>query len=256
MSPAATQRDVTRRSGMIERVTSLIDAVRDAGRPTSYFEVASATSLPPSTTYRLLCTLVAQEWLATDGDRGYVLGPRSLGLGDSRVDPGLLRSAASEELWELSWRLDGVAHLAVKDRAEVHYLDKVSSSDLYYRVASAVGARVPACFTPSGQVLLGAGPAAASTEPHPGCVISAAHQARVLRALDQIETNHGMRVVPAARHPHGYSNIAVPVMGPQGAVAAISIATLSSDIDHASTLLLEASRRISTTLFADPPHPG
>ncbi len=250
MSPAKGTLSATRRSGMIERVTSLLDAVREAGDPPSYTEIAAATSLPLSTTYRLLSTLVAQSWLAVNDSGGYTLGQRSIRLGQAGSDPAVVRSASSEELLELSWRTEGVAHLAVLDRAQVHYLDKVGDNGLYHQVASAVGAREPACFTSSGQVLLNSCPPTWVLCPHAEDRYATAHQDRLLRAMDQIRVNEGVRVIPAQRHPFGYANVAAPISGSDGAVAAISVATMTADIDRIVSLVQEAAQRISYALFA------
>lgn len=240
----------SRRSGIIERVTSLLEAVREAGAPPTYTEIAERVSLPPSTTYRLLSTLVAQAWLSLDDEGRYTMGHRSIQLGRAGVDPGVVRGASSEELLQLSVQTAGVAHLAVLERADVLYLDKVSVTNLYHQVASSVGAKMPACLTASGQVLLGSSPTRSLSRPHADGPCPLAHKDRVSRALVDTRRNEGMRVIPARIHPIGLSNVAAPIMDLYGVVAAISVATPAGDVDRVVQRVQEAAQRISESLVA------
>lgn len=253
MSSLDGSESITRRSGIVERVTSLLDAVRQAGEPPTYDEIAAVARLPLSTTYRLLSTLVAQAWLAVDARGRYTLGWRSTQLGHAQADPATVRAAASEELLELGWQTNGVAHLTVLEQVTVHYLDKISNSALYHRLASAVGAKMPACMTVSGQVLLTSLPTDWVAVRHSDGPWSLAQQDRLMRIMDETRRSEGVRAIPARLHPIGVSNVAAPIVGPEGAVAAISVATLTADIDRIVPLVQGAARRISDSLFGARP---
>ncbi|WP_235738021.1 IclR family transcriptional regulator [Nocardioides alcanivorans] len=239
---------------MIERITSVMDAIR-AAEPINHERIAAATGLPQSTIFRLLSALMTNGWVAPHGDGRYCLGWRAERFAGAMPDVVEIRGAAAETLMELHWLTHGVAHLTVRDGWNVHYLDKVGG-DALPTVPSVVGAKVPACSTVSGHSLLASMPPAWVADRHAARPCDVEEQQRLRESLARARRNHGVMMLPARLHPIGLTNAAAPVMGPGGAVAAVSVAVRSARAERLASLVAEAANRISEALFpAERQHP-
>jgi DNA-binding IclR family transcriptional regulator len=137
---------------MVERMTLIMDAFVGAYTRLTLEEVTCRTSLPRSTTHRILEQLVRLGWL-DHGGRDYALGPRALGLGGRDVGHDALRAAAFPVLQALAVGTEMVVHLGVLDGTDVYYLDKFVGGTVV-AVPSRVGARVPAHCTAVGKSML------------------------------------------------------------------------------------------------------
>src|SRR5690606_34587244 len=158
--PQRTSRGTTQgpsrepRPGVVERLTQILDVFSHGGQRLLLDDVTAATGLPRSTAFRLLSQMVDLDWLEHDA-AGYQLGPRALRMGKSTTDHTALRGAAADLLNALQLRTGGVAHLAVLDGQNAHYLDKVGGVALHTS-PSTVGARLRADTTASGRAMLAA----------------------------------------------------------------------------------------------------
>lgn len=243
----------TRRDGVLERVTAIIDVLSAGDTFASLEGVTAATGIPRSTTFRLLTQLVELGWLDHDG-RGYHLGRRAQIFQEPPPPPDYtnLRAAASAVLNELSLRTGAVCHLGVLDGSSVHYLDKVGAAAA--SIPTHVGARLDADRTVTGRALL----AKLRPEQVDELFVGDRHgSARTITALqclhedlNRIRSCRGLAYSTGDRCTTGISAVAAPVMGPNGAVAAISLAARRLMPMHAiAPLVATAARSTSDRLY-------
>jgi IclR family transcriptional regulator, acetate operon repressor len=140
---------VTRALTLLEQ----LGLVRDAGLA----ELAETTGLQPSTVHRLLATLAAAGFVATDPvSRRYRLGSRLQLLGRRAAEREEdLTDAARPALEALHDSLDETANLVVLDGSMIVYVDQIESSRAV-RMFSQVGNRVPAHASGAGKAILAA----------------------------------------------------------------------------------------------------
>jgi DNA-binding IclR family transcriptional regulator len=137
-------------TAVIDRISLVLDAFDGPGRLT-LAQIVRRTGLPRSSAHRMLERLVALRWLRRSG-RDYELGMRLVELGSLAVHQDRLVRAAGPLLGELHRATGLVAHLAVLDRSDVVYLDKVG--DRMSAIPTRVGGRQPAHCTAVGKAML------------------------------------------------------------------------------------------------------
>lgn len=246
------------RSGVVERVTMVMD-VFGPDRPVARLEdVTAHTGLPRSTAFRILRQLVDLDWLE-HGPEGFRLGRRLQEIHGCSIDYTDIRAAASTVLTDLSLKTDAVCHLGVLEGSFVYYLDKIGGA-LMNSVPSHVGARLGAEETVTGRALL-----ADLTPEDVDHRFAADH--RVLtrdglgidvlhRRLNRIRRGKGLAFSHAERCGQGISSIAAPVVGPRGAVAAISVASRRTmRLEALAPVLAAAARATAERLFAQRDRP-
>jgi DNA-binding IclR family transcriptional regulator len=241
------------RHGVVERVTLILDAFTDAPGGLLLEDVTRITGLPRSTAFRILRQLTEQHWVE-HSSRGYRLGPRMSSMAARAVDYEEIRAAASVALNDLHLATQAVAHLSVLEGGIVRYLDKVGGAAAN-TVPSRVGARILACDTVSGRALL-----AHLSPENVEVVLEAAVRGREIpidlsalhRELASVRMRNGAAVMTGAMSRTGISSVAVPVMGPRGPVAAVSVADRQALVlGRVVPLLMRAARATSAELFPD-----
>lgn len=100
--------------GVLDRMTSILEAFDDDDRGLGLSELAVRAGLPKSTVSRLVATLVRQRYLERDGKRIH-LGLRLFELGQLAEQPRELRIAALPVMADLRNRTRHNAHLAIRD---------------------------------------------------------------------------------------------------------------------------------------------
>ncbi|MFF3015047.1 IclR family transcriptional regulator [Streptomyces sp. NPDC057939] len=120
----------------------------------SLADIQSDLSLPKSSLYMLLRTLVSLGWVETDatGTR-YGIGVRALLVGSSYIDGDEVVAAARPTLDRLSDDTTETIHLARMDGTSVVYL-ATRQSQHYLRPFTRVGRRLPVHSTALGKALL------------------------------------------------------------------------------------------------------
>jgi DNA-binding IclR family transcriptional regulator len=237
----------TPRPGVVERLTQILDTFATGPEHLLLEDITSMTGLPRSTAFRLLTQLVELQWLEHDS-RGYRLGVRVHGLGSRGSDHTDLRAAASSVLNDLHLATGAVVHLAVLAGSSVQYLDKVGGA-VASSIPSRVGARLPAETTVSGRALL------ACLAPERVDALMALEGSRIDLAdlhtvLNQIRRRHGLAYAPAEGCTMDISAVAAPILGPEGAVAALSIGARGAvRFDNVAPMVAFAARRVSQMLF-------
>ncbi|GAA3113428.1 IclR family transcriptional regulator [Streptosporangium carneum] len=254
--PEVVQARPDARPGVVTRVTQILDVFFMGPERMLLNDVAKATGLPRSTASRILGQLVDRQWLEHDA-HGYRLAPRVRGVASPGGDHGDLRRAAATALNDLHLATGAVAHLSVLEGMRVHYLDKIGGAAAA-SVPSGVGTRVLADLTVSGRTLLAClAPeyvdrlmAFAAGPQHGG----GRDLARLHGHLNWIRRRRGLAFVDAARCPLGIGAVAAPIIGPDGAVAAISVAGPELRPESAAPVLASAAHRTARLLF--PRWPG
>lgn len=237
----------TPRPGILERLTQILDVFSHQEQHLLLDDITAATGLPRSTAFRLLTQMVELDWLQ-HGGVGYRLGPRAKRIGTDDKNHSTLRGAAAEVLNALHLRTGGVAHLVVLDGRFAHYLDKVGGA-AHGSVPSAVGARLAASSMPCGQVLL-ASLSAEHVDQLLAPTTSPEELLRVHRTLNRIRSRHGVAFRPPEACRMGIGTVAAPILGPTGAVAAISVAVRNGpQVEQLGPVVAAAARQISQTVF-------
>lgn len=238
------------RPGVMERATQILDAFADGPDELRLEDVCHITGLPRSSAFRLLGQLVDLGWMDHDA-RGYRLGPRMRVAGSDWTER--LRAAASAPLTELQLATDAVAHLSVLEGDAIRFLDKVGGTATG-TVPSRVGARIVATDTVSGRALL-----AAMTPEQVDRVVSPSRPNPLVEGeplhvvLTRVRHRNGLSHSTATSNSSGISSLAVPVRGPEGAVAAISVAYRGElPVEKFAPLLTAAARTTGLRLFPPP----
>jgi DNA-binding IclR family transcriptional regulator len=139
------------------RALSLIGAFDEDHRSLTLTELAVRAGLPVPTTHRLTNELVAWGALARGADGRFVIGRRLWDVGLlAPVQAGLVE-VASPYLHDLYGATLATVHLAVRDGADVLYLDRVRGSTSV-PIVSTTGSRLPMHATGVGKVLLAHAP--------------------------------------------------------------------------------------------------
>jgi DNA-binding IclR family transcriptional regulator len=140
------------------RALALVGAFDEDHRRLNLTELAARAELPLPTAHRLVAELVAWGALAKTSSGQYVVGRRLWDIGLlAPVQAGLVETA-SPFLHDLYGATLATVHLAVRDGAEVLYLDRLGGH-ASVPVVSTVGSRLPMHATGVGKVLLAYAPA-------------------------------------------------------------------------------------------------
>ncbi len=250
MVPAAEDRvGGAPRSGVLERVTLIMDCLGEAPGLLLLEDVAAITGLPRSTTFRLLRQLSDLGW-AQHHAGGYVLGPRLARRGSSADFEGL-RAAAGPVLNELASQTGLVAHLAVMQGGFVDYVDKIGAGAAA-SVPSQIGTRIFAPEATCGMAML------SWLDPeevdqiieHSGVRREGGMQA-LHRELGAVRRRQGIAYRDGSSRPSGVSSVGAAILGPAGPVGAISVARRGSvSVQTVGPLVLRAAESIAAVLAA------
>jgi DNA-binding IclR family transcriptional regulator len=204
--------------------------------------------------HRILDSLVKLRWLDHTGG-GYRLGMRSLELGGLAVAHNELREATAPLLHDLHLRTGTTVHLAVLDRLDIVYLDRVAGRH-GASVATRVGGRTPAHATAAGKAIL------AWTDPRQ---VESMYRVntltvrtpRTLTTLDALQQElvairaRGGLAYDREESTAGVACVAAPLRGSGRAIAAISLTGDAKRMDLArlAPYVQETARQASVALF-------
>jgi DNA-binding IclR family transcriptional regulator len=142
-APAGTQ--------TLARGIAIVNAVA-RGR-TRLRDIAEETGVGRSTTHRLLQLLPATGYLRQLDDGAYALGPALIELGYQALQENPVTGVAAPVLRALAERVHDTVHLAIEDRGQVLYLDKIPGTRGAV-MRSQIGHRMPLTRTGIGKALL------------------------------------------------------------------------------------------------------
>lgn len=136
----------------LERGLAVLRAF-DHDRPSmTLADAAKATGLTRATARRLLHTLVAIGYVATDGKR-FELTPKVLDLGYAYVSSLQLSDIAQPFMENLSAEVHESVSAAVLDGTQVVYVARVNTQRIM-TISLSIGSRLPALWTSMGRVLV------------------------------------------------------------------------------------------------------
>lgn len=158
-------------ASVVSRALSLLYAFDERHRRLTLTELARRAGLPVPTAYRLATELVAGGALVRGPSGEFSVGRRLWAVGLLAPVQAGLREAASPFLNDIHAATLATVHLAVRDRTEVLYVERLSGRTSV-PIVSTVGSRLPMHATGVGKVLLAHAPQEV--------------QAKVLRSLPRL----------------------------------------------------------------------
>ena len=144
-------------ASVVARALSLLSAFDETHRRLTLTELARRADLPVPTAYRLAKELVAGGALVRRPSGEYSVGRRLWDIGLLAPVQTGLRQVASPFLNDIHATTRATVHLAVRDRTQVLYLERLSGR-ASVPVVSRVGSRLPMHATGVGKVLLAHAP--------------------------------------------------------------------------------------------------
>lgn len=235
-----------------DRVVDVLDAFSEDPSPKTLDEIRVLTGLSRTTTHRILTMLTRRRWLEHT-PLGYRPGTRGQALGGTPGGLETLRAAAAGPLNELHLASGAVAHLTVLDGPATCHVDKVGGR-AWSEIPSTVGVRLPVTDTAAGQSILAYLPpervdalVAMLTESGNDRI----DRAELDAALAAARRNNGVVTRDGGQRPSQISTAAAPVLGPDGPVAAVSVAWRHTGPEavRAAALVAWAARQVSAELY-------
>ncbi len=244
---------------VLERAISILSVLSD-GKPRTLTQISDAITISSSTTFRLLATLASYSYVERDEQSGtYRLGLACLELAWSYHKGNDIRSVAIPELEKLRDETTETVHLAVLNRMEIVYLEKLHGLHAVGLMSSQVGGRGLAYCTGLGKVLLAYADPVLIREHYENAGFhrftpTTIHDVDTL--LQHLETIRRQGYAfDFGEHEADVRCVAAPIFDISGqVVAAISVAGPAGRMeplehnDELIELTVQASRRISTRL--------
>jgi DNA-binding IclR family transcriptional regulator len=242
----------------VVRSFDLLEAVASADEA-GLVDLANRTGLQPSTTHRLLATLIECGYVVQDPQtHRYRLSHKVVELAggpEHRIER--LRTAARPQLVAIRDATEETTNLCVMDRFTVVYIDQAESWHAV-RMLTEIGRRVPAHACGAGKVMLAHHPREGiegllGREPFERLT---PHTLRTAAELEQELDRARARgfAIDDEEFEDGVACVAAPILGPRGeVVAAISVSGPAARLERADLaeigkLVLEHVREISREL--------
>ncbi len=225
-------------SRSVLRAVDILELLASEQRSLGLAQIANSLGIPKTSCLVLLRALDARGFVKKDVDGVYGLGLRSFEVGAAYLRAVTPVSATAAELLLLAQELATTSHFAVLVEDEVVYLAKQDPPGSGVRLASSLGARLPAWTTAVGRAQL-----AFSSLRFPTPSQEMAKKLEEVRcrgfAVDDGETAIGICCV------------AVPVFDVNGCCGAIGVSYLSQggpDISLVASRLVTSAKRASADL--------
>jgi DNA-binding IclR family transcriptional regulator len=235
-----------------QRVLAILDAFSAERSSLSLSQISREVGLPLTTTHRQVHELAAWGALERADDGRYRIGLRLWEVGALAPRTIGLREAALPFLEDLYEATHENVQLAVRDQAEVVYIERISGRDAVH-VVSRPGSRLPAHATAVGLVLL--------AHALPGEIETVLSGPLKRYTADTVTDPRRLRRILADARRSGYAisdrqietvstSIAAPIWGKSGqAVAALSIVVAAgSSTRRYVPAVVAAARGISRSL--------
>lgn len=139
---------------VIARMMNLLDALSRHASPVNLKQLATETSLHPSTAHRILGVMVENRLVDRIEPGTYRLGIRLLELGNLVKSRISVRQEALPYMQQLHQELGETVNLSVRHDDEVVYIERTAPGTSMMRVVQIVGARAPLHITAVGKIFL------------------------------------------------------------------------------------------------------
>lgn len=139
----------------VDRALTIIETLTEYRKGLGLVELANKVGLNKTTTYRMLCAIMARGWITKDSVTGnYRLTLRLFELGSKVSSQTSLLTIARPYLEELTEKTGETLHFVVQEGADVVYLYKEESSLQSIKMGSQIGIRNPMFVTGVGKAIL------------------------------------------------------------------------------------------------------
>lgn len=140
----------------VSRVVGIMELLAKNKKPLTLSEISRELDIPKSSTFEIVYTLVAKEYLEVVDERSktFKLGMKTFEIGASILTQTDLHSVARPLLDNLMLKTGETIFLAVEDKGEIVYLDKVESNRTTIRSSANLGSRNKMYYTGLGKALL------------------------------------------------------------------------------------------------------
>lgn len=138
---------------VIDRMSSLLDAVSRYPEPISLKVLAAETGLHSSTAFRILDSMLANGFVERDPTGKYQLGRKLLRLGSRVRAQSDVRQIAQPVMARLRDKLGESINLTIREGDEVVYIEKATPNRMMH-VQQLVGSRAPLHVTAVGKLML------------------------------------------------------------------------------------------------------
>lgn len=132
---------------------AVLDVMAQSTSELGVIEISKAVGLAPSTTHRLLATLVAGGLVERQENQKYRLGVKLIALGYAAQERLDLRTEAVDVMRDLAQKTRLTTNLAKLDGADILYIEKIADT-AHFALNIRVGQRRPAYCRALGKVLL------------------------------------------------------------------------------------------------------
>ncbi|WP_417518892.1 IclR family transcriptional regulator [Marinobacter sp.] len=139
---------------VIDRAAQLLDAIARYSKAVSLKTLSAETGLAPSTTYRILQSLISNRFVERDANGDYRLGQRLLQLSNRAHSDIDLRAVSLPYMQKLCDRLGETINLTIREGDVVIYFEKITPNRMMH-VNQIVGSRAPLHVTAVGKLMLG-----------------------------------------------------------------------------------------------------
>ncbi|WOI52161.1 IclR family transcriptional regulator [Parvularcula sp. LCG005] len=245
------------RAPALEKGLDILELMSAAAQPMTSTQIAEKCGKSLSEIFRMLQVLEYRGYIAVDqAGEGYVLTDRLFTLGLSRAPMKTLIASALPVMQILVQKIGQSCHLVVASGDQIVVVARIESTgDLGFSVR--VGYRRRLIDSNSGLMLYGGQPeeTKARWREHFSESANVDEIARFVRASAKT-FERGYAMAPS-EFVNGVTDISAPVMGPRGAVAALTVPYLAvkmprATIDESREFLLEAVAAITKALDGNP----
>lgn len=136
------------------RALAILDLIAVTDQPVTLSTISRRLDVPKSSALSFLKALVTAEFAEVNDHGEYTLGVHSFELGAAYLRTTTPLRAAERQLQTLTDTLGVTSHFAILDGDDVVYLAKHDPPGLGFRLASGLGARLPAQITAVGKAQL------------------------------------------------------------------------------------------------------
>ncbi|MFD0714848.1 IclR family transcriptional regulator [Paenibacillus sp. GCM10027626] len=136
----------------LEKALLIIDTIAAQDSSVGVSELCKMVGMPKTSAFFMLTTLEQHNYIAKTDDGKYSLGTRFISLGQLVLDRLDIRQQAKPFMEEISQEMKFTVHLAVLDKDEALYLEKVEGPS-FVKFSTYVGQRMPLHVSGVGKAL-------------------------------------------------------------------------------------------------------
>lgn len=138
---------------VLQKALAILEELSESETGVGIVKLAQISRLPPTTTHRILRTLLQAGYIRQDESKKYGLGMKVVRLARSFLNGQDLKKLGTPYLEELRNKTGETAHLLVKEGDDVLCMENVESGN-NMKVTLPVGSRSPLYCTAAGKLFL------------------------------------------------------------------------------------------------------